>query len=148
MTSTETSPSRRIVVGVDGSPSSAEALRWAKRIATALHCDIEAVTAWEYPASYGLAVVPDNWDPEADAEQQAAEALKAAFGTADLHGVSVLVAEGHAAQLLVRVSEDAEMLVVGSRGHGGFVGLLIGSVSAYCAEHATCPVVVLHDKAE
>jgi nucleotide-binding universal stress UspA family protein len=150
VTENEAAPIRRIVVGVDGSPSSIAALKWARRLALALGTEIEAVTTWEYPATYGLATVPDNWQPDLDASQQAALALTDAFGTTELDGVSVLVVEGHAAQALVQASVGAEMLVVGSRGHGGFVGLLIGSVSAYCAEHASCPVVVFHesDKAE
>jgi nucleotide-binding universal stress UspA family protein len=134
------------VVGSDGSQSSIEALKWARRLAVALDAELEAVTTWEYPSTYGLATVPDNWQPDADAAEQAAQALTAAFGTADLAGVTVLVVEGHAAQALVQASVGAEMLVVGSRGHGGFVGLLIGSVSAYCAEHAGCPVVVFHEQ--
>jgi nucleotide-binding universal stress UspA family protein len=139
------SDSRRIVVGVDGSPSSIEALRWARRIGTALAVPIHAVIAWEYPASYGLGAAPTDWQPDVDAGRQLTDALTTAFGENEAKAVSAQVSEGHAAQILVEASAGAEMLVVGSRGHGGFVGLLLGSVSAYCAEHAACPVVVLHD---
>jgi nucleotide-binding universal stress UspA family protein len=134
----------RIVVGVDGSPSSIAALEWAKRIAGAIGADIQAVTAWEFPVSYGVGAVPTDWRPDEDAGAQVASVVTAVFGEPAPAGVSVLVGEGHAAQLLLAASEGAEMLVVGSRGHGGFVGLLLGSVSSYCAEHASCPVVVIH----
>jgi len=74
-------------------------------------------------------------------------ALSAAFGDNPPTDIRSAAVEGHPAQVLLTMSgkPDVEMLVVGSRGHSGFVGLLIGSPSAYCAEHAACPVVVLHD---
>jgi nucleotide-binding universal stress UspA family protein len=134
----------RVVVGVDGSASSIEALQWVRPIATALGAEIQTVTAWEYPASYGLGAVPDNWQPDVDAARQANDAVTAAFGSSSPDGVTVTVAEGQAAEVLLAASAGAQLLVVGSRGHGGFVGLLLGSVSTYCAEHATCPVVVFH----
>jgi nucleotide-binding universal stress UspA family protein len=144
MTTPNASP--RIFVGVDGSPSSIEALRWAKRIGDGIGAEITAVTTWEYPSSYGLGAVPTDWRPDDDAAAQLAEALRLAFGSPQPAGVTSQIIEGHAAAVLVEISAGAEMLVVGSRGHGGFVGLLLGSVSAYCAEHASCPVVVLHDR--
>jgi len=141
-------PTPRIVVGVDGSPSSIAALRWARRIGQAVGADLEAVTTWEFPASYGVGAVPLDWRPDVDAAQQLADALTAAFGSPEPAGITRQIREGHAAPVLVEASAGAEMLVVGSRGHGGFVGLLLGSVSAYCAEHASCPVVVVHEPAE
>jgi nucleotide-binding universal stress UspA family protein len=142
-----TSSSGRIVVGVDGSSPSIDALRWAARIGTALGLEIDAVTSWEYPISYGMGGLLD-YRPDTDATQVLAEALTTAFGDTRPDGLRRLVAEGHPAKVLLDASSEAEMLVVGSRGHGGFVGQLLGSVSAPCAEHATCPVVVIHPRTD
>lgn len=147
MTAAATSSGARIVVGVDGSPSSLQALRWAHRVGSALGLAIDAVTCWSYPSSYGLGGVFVDYRPDVEAQRMLDEALIAAFGEAAPAGLRASVREGYPAKELIDASVGAEMLVVGSRGHGGFVGLLIGSVSAHCAEHATCPVVVLHDQA-
>lgn len=133
---------RRIVVGVDGSDASVDALRWAARLGAALGCDLEAVTSWQYPMSYGMAGVPIEWIPAADAAQALLTAIKSAFGDDQPEGICSRVIEGNPAAVLIEASADAEMLVLGSRGHGGFVGLLIGSVSTACTEHAACPVFV------
>lgn len=135
----------RVVVGVDGSNSSVAALRWAARVGGALGLEVDAVTSWEYPASYGLAGAVGGWNPEVDAGAVLAHAVEAAFDGAGLAGLRSHVLRGHAAQVLLEASHHAELLVVGSRGHGGFTGLLLGSVSTQCAEHAHCPVVVVHE---
>jgi nucleotide-binding universal stress UspA family protein len=143
MTTQRSAPRRTIVVGVDGSPSSLDALRWAACLAVALNAEISAVTSWDYPASYGMGGgVPAQWDPAEDAAQILADALTAAFGDHRPDGIRAVVREGHPAQVLSDASNGAEMLVVGSRGHGGFAGLLLGSVSAYCTAHGPCPVLV------
>ena len=146
--STETTIGRRrIVVGVDGSESSIHALEWAERLGSGIGAEIDALTTWEYPTKYGVSAgLPLEWNPADDAAQILATALKSAFGDDEPDGIRSVILEGHPAKLLLDASVDAEMLVVGSRGHGGFVGLLIGATSAYCAEHAQCPVVVVHDK--
>lgn len=134
----------RVVVGIDGSPGSAEALRWAARYATLTHAVIDAVIAWQPPVSYGWAYDMGEWRPAADAEKVLTAQVDQVFGAqrpADLH---LLVCEGYPARVLIEASKDAALLVVGSRGHGGFYGLLLGSVSANCAEHGKCPVVVVH----
>lgn len=135
----------RIVVGVDGSPSSIVALRWAHRVGTALELAIDAVSCWEYPGEYGVGIVPIAYDPQVDVKQVLENSLQAAFGGSPPAGLRSSTHQGHPAKVLIELSASADMLVVGSRGHGGFVGLLIGSVSAHCAEHALCPVVVVHD---
>jgi nucleotide-binding universal stress UspA family protein len=132
-----------IVVGIDGSAASIEALRWAGRAAHADGAKIEAVTSWEYPISYGMSGAFGDWDPAADAQQVVDDAIAAAFPGQQPDGIHTTIREGHPAEVLITASRDAEMLVVGSRGRGGFIGLLLGSVSAYCAEHAPCPVVVI-----
>ena len=141
----KTPSSARIVVGVDGSPSSIIALKWAHRVGTALELAIDAVSAWEFPAEYGVGLVPVAYNPEADVKKILENSLQTAFGSDRPAGLRSSTHQGHPAKVLIELSSNADMLVVGSRGHGGFVGLLIGSVSAHCAEHARCPVVVVHE---
>ena len=139
---------RRIVVGVDGSDSSLEALRWGVRYASLTGASVDAVTAWEYPApvgGWGMAPLGmlDQTDFGAIAAQQL-EDLVAQLGAAG-RGVVIrqLAREGNPARVLLDASQDADLLVVGNRGRGGFAGLLLGSVSQHCVHHATCPVVVI-----
>lgn len=134
---------RRVVVGVDGSTSSIEALRWAGRTAVALGLQIDALASWEYPANYGMAGVVDGWDPEQDAAKMLAHTVTTAFDGDTPKGLHEHIGRGNAAAVLITASNHAELLVVGSRGHGGFVGLLLGSVSTQCTAHAGCPVVVV-----
>jgi nucleotide-binding universal stress UspA family protein len=135
----------RIVVGVDGSRDSEQALRWSARVAANLGARITVVTAWEFPASYGWAgLAPSDWSPAQDMDRAVADTVAAVFGDQPPAGLTVEVRQGGAAKVLLDASADAVMLIVGSRGHGGFAGLLIGSVSASVAEHASCPVLVVH----
>ena len=134
----------QIVVGVDGSAPSRAALRWAARFSAMTGQSIVAVAAWQVPASYGLAYLPDDWRPDLDAEKELNQTLHAVFGDDLPVGLRVCVEQGNAAEVLLEHSKTAELLVVGSRGHGGFAGLLLGSVSANCAEHASCSVLVVH----
>jgi nucleotide-binding universal stress UspA family protein len=134
----------RIVVGVDGSANSEQALRWAARLAADFGARLEAVTAWDFPASYGFGSVPQDWDPAGDMRKVLDETVHAVFGDQPPAGFQRQVREGNAAMVLIEASQDATMLVVGSRGHGGFAGLLLGSVSANVAERAPCPVLVVH----
>ena len=137
---------KRIVVGVDGSPSSIKALRWAVRQAKLTGAEVEAVIVWSYPTGYGLAQVSDGAvDFEGDAGKILAEALAEVSGIAPDVMVEPLVAEGHAADVLVREAKGAALLVVGSRGHGGFAGMLLGSVGQHCVQHAACPVLIVRD---
>jgi nucleotide-binding universal stress UspA family protein len=135
----------RIVVGVDGSESSKAALRWAARFLQVTGGWIDAVIAWHPPANYGFSYLPGDWNPEKDAETVLSRAVDEVFGTDRPAGMRLIVREGNPAKVLLDESNDADLLVVGSRGHGGFAGLLLGSVSAHCAEHATLPVLVVHD---
>jgi len=144
MTGTDESSAGRIVVGVDGSASSVAALHWAQRVGAALGCEIDAVAAWEYPMNYGLAGGVIDWRPDIDATTVLADTVSTAFGSSPPAGLRSVVTEGQPAGVLIAAGAGAEMLVVGSRGRGGFSGLLLGSVSTHCAEHARCPVVVVH----
>jgi nucleotide-binding universal stress UspA family protein len=134
----------RVVVGVDGSQPSRQALRWGAHLAATFGAGLDAVTAWEFPATYGWGSVPSDWDPEQDMRSALDEALKDVFGDQPPAGLRRMVHEGIPAKALLDASQGAIMLVVGSRGHGGFAGLLLGSVSASVAEHASCPVLVIH----
>jgi nucleotide-binding universal stress UspA family protein len=134
----------RIVVGVDGSEHSRNALRWAAHLAQVFGARLDAVTAWEYPAALGWSVVPDDWDPAQDTAQILQQSVADVFGDAPPAGLQLHVQEGGSAKVLIDASQGANLLVVGSRGHGGFTGLLLGSVSANVAEHAPCPVMIIH----
>lgn len=139
---TESSP--RIVVGVDGSEQSKRALLWAVHFADAVGACVDAVASWDFPVSFGWASVPLTWDPGLDMEKILTEAVDDVFGSDRPKQLRTIIRKGNAVQVLLDVSDGATMLVVGSRGHGGFAGLLLGSVSASVAEHAKCPVVVVH----
>jgi nucleotide-binding universal stress UspA family protein len=133
-----------IVVGVDGSQFSRDALRWAAHFARVFGARLSVVTAWEYPPALGWSVVPDDWDPAGDTQKVLQETVADVFGDEPPPGLQLQVHEGGAAKVLIDASNGAIMLVVGSRGHGGFAGLLLGSVSANVAEHAPCPVLIIH----
>lgn len=133
----------RIVVGVDGSPESVLALKWAQTLAHALDATITAVTAWHMETVFGSYIVPD-WDPDEGARQILKDAVQEAFGGNPPEGFSGVCIRGTPAKVLMEHSKSAQMLIVGSRGHGGFAGMLLGSVSSACAEHAGCPVLVVH----
>jgi len=133
-----------IVVGVDGSEPSRRALRWAARQATLTGAGLNVVTTWEFPATYGWAPpYPPGFDPEGDTRRAAQQTVDEVLGASPGVPVELTVVEGHPAPVLVEKSEGAELVVVGSRGHGAFAGLLLGSVSEHCAAHALCPVVVV-----
>jgi nucleotide-binding universal stress UspA family protein len=134
----------RIVVGVDGSRHSHQALRWGAHLAALLGARLEAVTAWDYPATYGWAAIAPGWNPGQDTKKTLDDAVSAAFGDQPPAGLQQQIREGGAAKVLLEAAEGAAMLIVGSRGHGGFTGLLLGSVSANIAEHAPCPVLIIH----
>ena len=143
---TERDSKARIVVGVDGSDQSKEALRWAARLAEALNAKIDAMIVWDVPdyTYNGWNYDAAGWHPEQAAADQLDNTLEEVFGKTRPAGLRQLTRRGNAAKELINAAADARMLVVGSRGHGGFAGLLLGSVSAHCAAHATCPVLVTH----
>jgi nucleotide-binding universal stress UspA family protein len=148
MPAKENSIGPRIVVGVDGSGSSASALRWAIRQAGLTGATLDVVTAWHYPDLAGSGMAIGAVEPTYDffrenAEKIAADAISSTLDPASDVPVRARVAQGHAAQVLLDASAGASLLVVGSRGHGGFTEALLGSVSQHCVHHATCPVVVV-----
>lgn len=145
--SSPTKPASRIVVGVDGSDSSKQALLWARYLAKAMSCSVEAVNVWQpvqsYGVGYGWVALPTDWNPATDAEVLLQDTIKEVYGDDLPVDLKITTLEGLAAKELLKASDGAQMLVVGSRGHGGFAGLLLGSVSSACSEHATCPVLVV-----
>jgi nucleotide-binding universal stress UspA family protein len=136
---TDASGPQKIVVGIDGSASSMDALRWAGGQARVTGSVVEAMMVWQYPRG----PVPTGQDLEAESRRALDGAIEGAFSGTPPVQVTRVVEEGEPAPMLVRRSKDAALLVIGSRGHGAFVGMLIGSVSQYCVSHAHCPVVVL-----
>lgn len=136
--------SGRIVVGVDGSALSLVALRTARRLADLLQCHIQAVSVWSYPVALSVPIPSTEWTPRVEAETALNETLEAAFGPDLPAGLTKVAVAGQPVQVLIEASRDAEMLVVGSRGRGGFAGLLLGSVSSAAAAHAHCPVLIVH----
>ena len=137
-------PGGRIVVGVDGSEGSVRALGWAARQADLTGATLEVVACWEWPSSYGWGLpLPADYRPDEDAATALAGIVDAA--RRDHPGVEIRsrVVEGHPARILIESSADADLLVVGSRGHGEFSGMLLGSVSEHCVTNAHCPVLVM-----
>jgi nucleotide-binding universal stress UspA family protein len=135
----------RIVVGVDGSEASRNALAWAARQAELTGASLQAIMTWHVPtAAYGAPVpVPSDYDFIADSERELAKVAHEVLGEHPAIHVSLVVVEGHPATRLIEASVGAELLVVGSRGHGAFAGMLLGSVSEHAVSHASCPVVVV-----
>lgn len=136
----------RIVVGIDGSESARAALDWAWDEAKRWDAELEVVHAWSYPYAYGVegAVVVPPQTLSADAAKLVDEEiadLRARKG--DSVRMSLVVEEGGAAHTLLDRGKDAAMIVVGARGHGGFLSLLVGSVADQVVHHAECPVVVV-----
>ena len=135
---------KAVVVGVDGSTSSLAALRKAAELASMFGHPLEVITTWQFPISYDRTLPPAIWSPEADAQAILDATAEEVFGADRPDHLTLRVVPGPAAAVLIKRSEDAELLVVGSRGHGGFAGLLLGSVSTACAQHARCPVLIMH----
>jgi nucleotide-binding universal stress UspA family protein len=135
-----------IVVGVDGSDSSVRALRWAAGQAKLTGASLTVVTTWEFPPTFGWAPpYPSDFDPSKDARAALQKNVDTVLGPDPEVAVQLEVVEGHPAFVLTDKAAGAELLVVGSRGHGAFAGMLLGSVSEYCASHAPCPVVIVRD---
>lgn len=135
-----------IVVGVDTSEPSKDALRWAARQAQLTGSQLRVVMSWDIPPMAFWAPLPEGLDLEADARKALDATVHEVLGPRPTVTLSTVVVAGHPAPSLIDQSADAELLVVGSRGHSEFTGMLIGSVSAHCVAHADCPVVVVRAK--
>jgi nucleotide-binding universal stress UspA family protein len=134
----------RIVVGMDGSASSKEALRWAVDEASRRGDDVEVVLVWDNPyRDMWLPANPPGTDPLAHFRTALDRTVSAVLGEHPTVKVETAVIEGHAAPVLVDRALGADMLVVGNRGHGRLAGAFLGSVGFNCAAHAPCPVVIV-----
>jgi nucleotide-binding universal stress UspA family protein len=137
-------PESPVIVGVDGSPASIEALIQGQRLAAALGVEVHALACWDYPQMYDGYAAMGIGGFEERVEQILAQAVQDAFGTQLPSNLRTRLVNGGPREILLDASKDASMLVVGRRGHGGFGGLLLGSVSSACIAHADCPVLVVH----
>jgi nucleotide-binding universal stress UspA family protein len=141
--------SGRIVVGVDGSPSSSAALAWAVRQAEVSGACVEAVIAWHAPAMSGAAPfgpgVLDDWDYGEWARSALSHVIRQTVDPDGPVRVIATVREGNTAQVLLEAATRADLLVVGSRGHGRFAEAMLGSVGQACVHHAQCPVVIVRE---
>jgi nucleotide-binding universal stress UspA family protein len=140
--------SELVVVGVDGSECGDAALGWAGRYAEATGATIKVVLAWHYPAAAGAApvgVTPPSAAAEVEKSREEIidDAVTRVLGAAPAVKIERKAVYGHPAQVLINESAGADLLVVGNRGHGGFTGMMLGSVSTHCVTHAHCPVTVI-----
>ena len=135
-----------VVIGVDGSEHSVAALRWGLRQAARTGADVQVVGCWQWPASAGGFMPFEDLDLTAATQSAVDSALAKALHDLDLPApppILTRVVEGYPARALVDASREADLLVIGSRGHGALSGMLLGSVGLHCASSATCPVVVV-----
>ncbi|GEO95407.1 universal stress protein [Kocuria turfanensis] len=134
----------RVVVGVDGSAASAEALREGARWAQVLDAPLDAVMCWDSPyldESYS-GITPEEF--RAEHEQRFAAIFAEVFGDERPERLTTRLVRGRAAERLLEESEGARMLVVGRRGTGRVLRTVLGSVSSALVSHARCPVLVVH----
>jgi nucleotide-binding universal stress UspA family protein len=99
--------------------------------------------SWEWPQWDSGFILPDNYDPASDAHKMLEDAIQKVRGAFSEVKFTPVVVEGHPAPALVEAARGADLLVVGSRGHGEFSGMLLGSVSQYCAHHVSCPITIV-----
>ena len=143
---------KRIVVGLDGSDESRSALRWAVAEAAIWDAELDVVHAWDFP----FVIVPPPINVTYPADIEALERSAEALLDAEVEAVRVhtgpsprqvekILVRDTATRALLETAKGADLLVVGSRGHGGFNGLLLGSVSNQCVHHAPCPVTVVRE---
>jgi nucleotide-binding universal stress UspA family protein len=139
---------QRLVVGVDGSEHARRALEWALEEARLRDARLDVVYAWEPPLVVGFGTLAGGrTEPEGTSYENAARSLLdetvAAIRTEDRPAIEKTVVHGSAARALLEAAKGADLIVVGSRGRGGFAGLLLGSVSQQVVQHAPCPVVIV-----
>lgn len=148
----------RIVVGMDGSAGATAALRWALRQAVLTGASVDVVhavrrlDAYEWtllPVGYGTVPAPVKFDMaevHTAAEGLVWDAVREAAAEDDRFGsvkVAVDVVDGHPGDVLLAAAQDADLLVLGRTGHGGFAGMMLGSVARHCVEHSTCGLTII-----
>jgi nucleotide-binding universal stress UspA family protein len=140
---------QRIVVGVDGSENSRVALDWALAEAQLRHASVDVVNAWQpvfivgFGGMPGGAAVQEDAAHEEEAHRVLDEMTAGTHPTDPAVTIDKVAVRGLSASALLEAAKGADLLVVGSRGRGGFAGLLLGSVSQQVAQHAECPVVIV-----
>jgi nucleotide-binding universal stress UspA family protein len=135
-----------IIVGVDGSPCSRLALEWAAEQARLSGRPLSVVTVWHFPRTYGWSPAEsETYHPNADLNVMLENLVTEVIG--EEPGITVVteVLSGHPATTLIELSKRASLVVIGSRGHGEFVGMMLGSVGLHVVSHSRCPVVVVRD---
>lgn len=140
-----------MLVALDGSPSSMAALEWAAKHASGLKMNIEVVNIWEHADStlmvagmgFGSDAYVGESDPKVWSDQILNQGVADIFGTGGDH-VKRTSVEGAVVRTLVEMSKSADLLVMGSRGHGKFTDLIVGSVSTSCTAKSKCPVLIVH----
>lgn len=137
-----------IVVGIDGSAASGQALQWAAKQAQYSAGEVHAVIGWQPPSSYGYYFDYSDDDAAADARKTLEKTVTDVLGERPSVPVTLRVVKGRPERVLVEASRSADLLVVGSRGRGEFEGMVLGSVSRYCVQHASCPVLVFPASAD
>lgn len=142
----------QIVVGVDGSEVSMAALEFALKAASIHDCDLVAVHVWDYPAiAMPGSVVPVAYDRQEFSERESALLAESLAGCQERYpNVNIIrrVETGEARQVMLDISAGCRLVVVGSRGHGGFTGMLLGSTSQALLHHAEAPVAVVRPRSE
>jgi nucleotide-binding universal stress UspA family protein len=133
----------RVVVGVDGSEDSKQALRWAINHARATGGEVEAVAAPEVALTATITQAMTEADYVVDAEQRLDRTVTEVAGEAPEVPITRTTARGRPAMALIEIARDADVLVIGSHGRGELLGMHLGSTSHYCVNHAPCPVVVV-----
>ena len=144
---------RKILVGVDGSEESAAALRWAAALAAEVGATIEVITTWQTPfptiellaIGFKLDLTELNERPEQIALYRNQKSIAAAYGDPSPAGITRSVQEGYPALLLVEMSRNFDLLVLGNRGHSPIMETFLGSVSMHCLSYAHCPVVIVKE---
>jgi nucleotide-binding universal stress UspA family protein len=131
----------RIVVGVDGSSASARALSWALNQGALTGAAVEAVNAWQVPQVPGGLISTMGVDLSTSSREILRNAVEAVGASPE--SVTQRTVQGHPVKVLIDASEGADLLVVGNRGHGGFTGMLLGSVSGQVLAYAHCPTVIV-----
>jgi nucleotide-binding universal stress UspA family protein len=138
---------KTIVVGVDGSAHSHKALTWAAAEAADHAADLVVLNVWEHtlPPPAGSVSVSEKYvpDPSQRTAEELVKEITEVLGEDPPVVIQPRVKQGNPAKVLIDQAEDADLLVVGTRGHGGFRGLVLGSVSQHVAAYAKCPVAVV-----
>ena len=131
-----------VVVGIDGSEHSTAALEWAASYAQAIGTTVRVVAVWRNPSASGFDIGGGAWDREGTCRKRAETQIASVATHHPGLEIDLDVVCGGVAQVLVDGSENAALLVVGTRGHGGFADLMLGSTSIHCVHAAHCPVLV------